>query len=76
MPPLVDYNSNLDLDDKILLWQSCAGPYPQKWTRRSRAESMREDIMDTNTSCHLTVPGDNVSISNTHTYTPNWLKLR
>ena len=45
---------NLDLDDKILLWQSCAGPYPQKWTHRSRAESMRED------TCHLTVPGRSV----------------
>ena len=27
MPPLVDYNSILDLQDKILLWQSCAGAW-------------------------------------------------
>ena len=34
MPPLTDYNSNLDLDHKILLWQSCAGPYPSHRQRQ------------------------------------------
>ena len=42
MPPLTDYNSNLDLDHKILLWQSCAGPYPGHRWHKSRTCSMRE----------------------------------
>ena len=52
MPPLVDCNSNLDLEDKILLWQSCAGPFTQRTWTRARTCSMRE-IPDT--SQHLTV---------------------
>ena len=42
MPPLVDYSSNLDLQDKILLWQSCAGPWPGNAWERERTSSMRE----------------------------------
>ena len=27
LPPLPDYDSSLNLQDKIILWQSCGGPY-------------------------------------------------
>ena len=38
MPPLVDYNSILDLQDKILLWQSCAGPWQgNSWEKIEQA---------------------------------------
>ena len=42
MPPLVDYNSILDLQDKILLWQSCAGPWQGNSWERERTSSLRE----------------------------------
>lgn len=42
MPPLVDYNSILDLQDKILLWQSCAGPWQGNSWERDRTSSLRE----------------------------------
>ena len=43
MPPLMGVNSSLNLQDKILIWQSCAGPYPPSpRLDRVRTASMRD----------------------------------
>ena len=47
LPPLPDYDSTLNLEDKILLWQSCGGPYPRAaWTRVISLSYFAEETME------------------------------
>ena len=47
LPPLPDYGSTLCLEDKILLWQSCGGPYPRTgWTRDTSLADLQEELSE------------------------------
>ena len=47
LPPLPDYDSTLNLEDKILLWQSCGGPFPKTgWTRETSLADLAEEAVD------------------------------
>ena len=47
LPPLPDYDSTLNLEDKILLWQSCGGPFPRTgWTKATSLSDLAEETVE------------------------------